>query len=403
MGVLAHFSTFAMSALSIWIASLAATVSLIAFIFDMVVWNIASSRIKSAGGTASLGQANWMVLAAFILLALSGCAFGFGRRVVRKRPPRDTVEQNKPRIDDAYASEARMTATQAARHREQLKENGGGGGGLPPFADPLDEESIPLRTWEAHEENISGVGYGQRKDDGTATPDSSLNHRVQQGQPYSTMGGYDSYPVAHTAAPLAAPAPHAYDYRTPMGTPDAYPVHPTSPQEAAAPYGGQPYFPQAPYGQPYAYSGSPPVQPAGAGAYVPYPDRGQSPPQQPPHLNSYGMPSQPPQQQQHPTTFGGGGSPPISPVDQSIYSQQSGYTSMMDHNNTTNTVTVPPPLPLRAQEPLPMPGGEPDDYDGRPYNNNAGGVGEYDAVPPSYSSRDGHNNNNYYQQHGKGS
>jgi hypothetical protein len=356
-----------MSALSIWMASIAATISMIAFIFDMVVWNIASSRIKSSGGTASLGQANWMVLAAFLLLAFSGCAFGFGRRVIKRRPRRDVSEQSKPKVDDSYAAESRQNATYAAWQREQNKD-----GGLPPFADASEEESIPLRTWDAPEENISGVGYGQRKDTPPVPtmPAANLNP------------GYGSYPTSQASStPMSIPSSQPSSYQTPAGATDPYLAqeHPGLPGAYASAsqypgaYDNQGYFPSqaaAPYGQAYGYPLSPPLQPGG---YMPYPERQQSPPRQVQYNN---IPIPRPVDT---TPYASRADPsPISPTEDSVYSQPSGLTTNLNR-----------PLP---QAPLPLPG-EGGHHDNPPYD-----AGAYDAVPPSYSSE----NVLGYQPHGDG-
>ncbi|KPV77353.1 uncharacterized protein RHOBADRAFT_23882, partial [Rhodotorula graminis WP1] len=77
-GLLAHMHNFAGTMLSTCFASFAGTVTLLAFIFDMVVFIIAKQRIdrSSVGGQATLGNAIWMTLAALILFLISGFFFG---------------------------------------------------------------------------------------------------------------------------------------------------------------------------------------------------------------------------------------------------------------------------------------------------------------------------------------
>ncbi|KZO97749.1 pali-domain-containing protein [Calocera viscosa TUFC12733] len=55
-------------------SSLATLVTLIAFIVDLVLFGIARSEIRSHGGAAQYGIANWFTVAAFVSLLLGFCA-----------------------------------------------------------------------------------------------------------------------------------------------------------------------------------------------------------------------------------------------------------------------------------------------------------------------------------------
>jgi len=213
LGLLGHIRelSLVLSLTATWLAGIASTITLIAFIFDIVVFTIVKSRINSAAQTnggvtvntsASYGTAIWMTLAAFILFAMSGCCFRFGRRVARER--RDNASESaKPYVDPQYASQARLDAETAEELR--LAERGGNTSsraerGLPSFAensmDPAREEQIPLRSYEGEHyhdpyaaESVAGVGqgYGRRYPPNTR---QSTGNTSEADLSYNNNGGY---------------------------------------------------------------------------------------------------------------------------------------------------------------------------------------------------------------------
>lgn len=58
--------------------TLAALVTLIAWIIDMVLWGIARNRFRDVGARAQYGNANWLTLGALIALILAFCAGALG-------------------------------------------------------------------------------------------------------------------------------------------------------------------------------------------------------------------------------------------------------------------------------------------------------------------------------------
>lgn len=86
-GLLAHVREMAMTCFSSCISGFAAAVALVAFIFDIAIFFVAKSRMNSvSGGSASIGNAVWLTLVAWILLFFSGCFYGLGRCCIRRRP-----------------------------------------------------------------------------------------------------------------------------------------------------------------------------------------------------------------------------------------------------------------------------------------------------------------------------
>ncbi|KAI5480360.1 Rim9 protein [Pseudohyphozyma bogoriensis] len=203
-GLLAHIREFQVTFFTTCFASFGATIALVAFGFDLALFIIAKKRIESSSvnGTASLGNAIWMTLVAFILLATSGCFFGqLGRCLVRNRNPRREASE-KPSVDPEYGASMRQDAL-GYRNNSYIppptggNNNSGGWGGfgrnrnanqsesLPAFVDK-DGEVIPLTAVEHDEVHepyydhrgggsdigapslVSGVGegYGRRQDGG---------------------------------------------------------------------------------------------------------------------------------------------------------------------------------------------------------------------------------------------
>lgn len=154
-GLLAHIREMSMSCFSSCIAGFAATVALIAFIFDIAFFFIAKSRLNAvAGGSASFGNAAWLTLAAWILLFLSGCFYGLGRCCIRRRPRNN----RDPKLDEpnglggnnytgpTYADQMRLDAVKAEVDRKARQKQGEVG--LPAF-----QEYDPSQPLHAKIEN----------------------------------------------------------------------------------------------------------------------------------------------------------------------------------------------------------------------------------------------------------
>ncbi|RSH91451.1 hypothetical protein EHS25_009750 [Saitozyma podzolica] len=54
-------------------ATLGAFTALVIFVIDMVLWNITKNEVSSAGGSATLGNANWLTVGATVALFLAMC------------------------------------------------------------------------------------------------------------------------------------------------------------------------------------------------------------------------------------------------------------------------------------------------------------------------------------------
>ncbi|KXN88889.1 pH-response regulator protein palI/rim-9 [Leucoagaricus sp. SymC.cos] len=210
-GLLAHVREMSMACCSTCISGFAAGVTLIAFIFDIALFFIAKARINAVGH-ASIGNAIWLTLAAWLLLFFSGCFFAFGRCCIQKRGPRSKWGKREDEgetggLDRAYAEQMRMEALKAEENRENRQANGGGGGGLPAFY-----ETVPLTG------HVEGNSVYTDKDE---TSDVSTPTAVNPNRPQHGVGGY-------VPAPHGSRAVDEYYYPTLPATTSAisYPPRP---------------------------------------------------------------------------------------------------------------------------------------------------------------------------------
>lgn len=172
-GLLAHVREMSMACCSTCVSGFAAGVTLIAFIFDLVLFFVAKARINAVGH-ASMGIAIWLTLAAWILLFFSGCFFAVGRCCINKRGPRNKWsgrgDQETHGPDTNYAEQMRMEAIKAEADRKANQ--AGGGGGLPAFyeAQPL------VKTGRVDGDNV----YTEYKDETSDVPPPTLtgNNRL---------------------------------------------------------------------------------------------------------------------------------------------------------------------------------------------------------------------------------
>ncbi|KAG6830889.1 hypothetical protein H0H92_014040 [Tricholoma furcatifolium] len=132
-GLLAHVREMSMTCCSTCISGFAASIALLAFIFDIAIFFAARARIDEVG-SAEIGNATWLTLAAWVLLFFSGCFFTLGRCCISRRGPRgnrdkwDKVE-SVPGPDGAEQMRMDAVKAEADRKARQNKIEGG----LPAF------------------------------------------------------------------------------------------------------------------------------------------------------------------------------------------------------------------------------------------------------------------------------
>ncbi|KAF8756263.1 SUR7/PalI family [Rhizoctonia solani] len=262
-GLLAHVRNMTMSCMSSCISGTAAAVALIAFIFDLVLFFAVRARVNNVqGGSASIGNALWMTLAAWALLFFSGCAYAFGRCCVSKGPSgtgggsgwrrsRKDSERTKRGDDeddgkfDRESERMRMDAIRAendrkARQRAEQQEVG-----LPAF---YEYERTPLRREEPqyYEEEVEvivpytdgpgrGPSRGSQRSQRTQPSGSAAsaayrpNRNYEPGAP-GTRAIDDYY---NNTAPTAASLAAANTYPPqPQPQPQRQPSQPTQRQDS---------------------------------------------------------------------------------------------------------------------------------------------------------------------------
>ncbi|KAJ7492058.1 SUR7/PalI family-domain-containing protein [Mycena latifolia] len=137
-GLLAHVREMAMTCCSTCISGFAAAVAFIAFIFDIALFFLAKSRINAVG-TASIGNAIWLTLAAWVLLFFSGCFYTLGRCCISNRQKRGDWENRQEPPPPGAGDQMRLDAVKAEADRKARQK--ATEGGLPAF-----HESVPLTT-----------------------------------------------------------------------------------------------------------------------------------------------------------------------------------------------------------------------------------------------------------------
>ncbi|KAH9964186.1 SUR7/PalI family-domain-containing protein [Russula dissimulans] len=152
-GLLAHVREFSMSCVSSCVSGVGAAITLLAFVFDLTFFFLAKSRLNSVeGGSATMGNAIWLTLAAWILLFFSGCFYSIGRCCARRRPrnmsPSDSGKWvPAPSTGPTYEEQMRLDAIKAEADRRARKTQGELG--LPSF--PEYDPTQPLTADVEHD------------------------------------------------------------------------------------------------------------------------------------------------------------------------------------------------------------------------------------------------------------
>jgi len=192
-GLLSHISTLSVWCFPTCFASVASSVSLLALVFDLVIFYIAKARIDAVdGASASIGISVWLVLAAWLCAGLGGCAFGIGKCCINRRGNRESGDPSK---NNYYAGQNQTDdmRLQALRDEQIRKKEQG----LPSFQEL---ERTPLTTDQDEDKYLYeerpnvrrdgslvqgvGVGYGRRNGGGSGYGGSQAGYGGSQA-------GYD--------------------------------------------------------------------------------------------------------------------------------------------------------------------------------------------------------------------
>ncbi|KZT74973.1 pali-domain-containing protein [Daedalea quercina L-15889] len=211
-GLLAHVREMSMAYCSSFVSGFAAAVTLVAFIFDIVLFYVTKDRVNSeSGGSSSLGVGVWLTLASWLLLFFAGCFYTIGRCCIKRRPSGWTRDRNAP--DNSYAEQMRLDAVKAEADRKARQKQGEIGlpafqelDQLQPLASHTDEEYVddgdkvvPLSSAQN-----AGVGsYGRRQS--------------SQSRPYP--GGYVPQPAGTRAVDYSNASPATSTVYPPQSAP----------------------------------------------------------------------------------------------------------------------------------------------------------------------------------------
>ncbi|KAG6897968.1 hypothetical protein C0992_008358 [Termitomyces sp. T32_za158] len=216
-----------MTCFSTCISGFAAAVALLAFIFDIAIFFAARARINSVG-SAELGNATWLTLAAWVLLFFSGCFYTIGRCCISKRGPRwnkDNRSKGESEMEPGLSEAIRLDAVKAEADRK-VRQNKLEGG-LPAF-----HEVQPL----------------------TGHIDGDKVHVDDPSRPIisSSYGGRTAYEGTNGGYVQKPPGTRAVDeYYSPTRTEYAAPTYPPALQNNYGPTG---YAPSTAHRQPSSHA-----------------------------------------------------------------------------------------------------------------------------------------------------
>lgn len=202
-GLLSHIGSMSVLCFPTFFASLASSVSLLALVFDLVMFYISKARIDNVNGaSASIGISVWLVLAAWLLAGFGGCAYGVGKCCIGSRNKRDSGDAQL--MNGYYGGNAGNGRSDSMRLQamrdEQLRKKEQG---LPNFQEL---ERTPLTTTRDDEDKYLyeeqapaalrrdgsvlqgvGMGYGRRT---PGAPNPGLGYGNGAGAPYDPNGYY---------------------------------------------------------------------------------------------------------------------------------------------------------------------------------------------------------------------
>jgi hypothetical protein len=206
-----------MSCFSSCISGMGAAIALLAFIFDLVFFFLAKSRLNSVqGGSATMGSAIWLTFAAWVLLFFSGCFYCLGRCCIRRRP-RDMARGDggtwvpAPSTGPTYEEQMRLDAVKAEADRK-ARLGGKAELGLPAF--PEYDPTQPL-TSDAEHEMSARVPY--RDAQYAAAPVGT--RAVDE---YYNTAGNNAYPPRRQPTASSQQTGYAHSQQTSGYAPSAY-------------------------------------------------------------------------------------------------------------------------------------------------------------------------------------
>lgn len=193
-GLLAHVREMAMTCCSSCISGFGATVALVAFFFDIALFFVAKSRMNSVtGGSASMGNAVWLTLAAAILLFFSGCFYGIGRCCIRRRG-KNTCNGRPGNAEDGFGNREQVRLDVVKAEADRKARQAQGETGLPAFQEY--EQTQPLKAKVDGDEVYFDEAEAPYRDNHSVTTATGGRGPSQGGY---AGGGYAPAPVGGRA------------------------------------------------------------------------------------------------------------------------------------------------------------------------------------------------------------
>lgn len=228
-GLLAHIREMAMTCFSTCISGTAAAVVLVAFIFDIVFFLVIRARVQAVGGSASLGNALWLTLSAWLMLFFAGFFFGIGKCCFASRPrgPKNYKKGGyftgpAPTGDISQSEAMRLEAIKAENERKARQAESG----LPAFPTgpeerPLNKPNAQYYVEEDSEDEATKPAYvpaghppQRRGSAGTTTTAITTNYtgrgrqETQTQQPQYSGGYLQATPGTRTVDQYQNPNPY---------------------------------------------------------------------------------------------------------------------------------------------------------------------------------------------------
>lgn len=254
-----------MTCFSSCISGFAATVALVAFIFDIALFFVAKSRMNSvSGGSASIGNAVWLTLVAWILLFFSGCFYGIGRCCIGRRQ-RDAWggKAGTPIGENGYNSNEQMRLDAVKAEADRKARQAQPEVGLPAFheydpSQPLkarvDGEEVYLEEDAPYRDNQSVSTSGRA---GMGTYGRTARGAYAGGGYMQAPPGTRAVDEYNNASPYPRRQASNITHTTTTTTPSMYPPSSSTPAPPSVPvaamydpspdnhYDHDPYSPQA--------------------------------------------------------------------------------------------------------------------------------------------------------------
>ena len=188
-GLLSHISTMSVWCFPTCFASIASSISLLAFIFDAIMFYIAKARIDDVdGASATIGISVWLVLAAWLTAGFGGCAFGVGRCCINRRNSQIGGDPKMSYSTPGYAASSPNDMRLQAVRDEQLRKKEQG---LPSFQE-LEQTPLASDEEDKHLFEETPMGNSGLARDGSVLQGVGMGYGRRPQAQHQNSSGYSS-------------------------------------------------------------------------------------------------------------------------------------------------------------------------------------------------------------------